>query len=201
MKRKAAMVLLISSIGLAGLSGSPARGSGGFACHLPVSMKHTSEATIKDYCFKSTVTFVEPGDSVTWTNLDPEKHNVVGANGLWYSRPMKPQDAVTLRFRVPGVFPYYCQFHFGMTGVVVVGDPDDGKIGLAPPPAVEEIESREAGESVPLAADGVEQVDTEPASDAVNDTSWFWVFLVLLAALFVAGMIFLALMGRRGGRE
>ena len=201
MRRQAVMITLIAGIVLVGVLGARAHGSGGFACHLPVSLRHATEVMIRDYCFQSTVVFVDPGNSVTWTNRDAEKHNVTGANGLWLGKPMRFRDAVTLRFRVPGVFPYYCQFHPGMTGTVVVGNPADGEIGLAPPPAVDMIDFREAATPTKESSK-VEQVDSRPAADrAVDDGSWFWVSLLLLGALLLAGMIFLALTGKRAPKR
>ena len=36
-----------------------------------------------DYCFTSTVLYVERGTDVTWTNRDDTGHDVVGVGGTW----------------------------------------------------------------------------------------------------------------------
>ena len=58
-------------------------------------------------------------------NRSSEEHLITGANGAWgdRDRPLAPGASVTARFDEPGVYPYTCALHRGMTGAVVVGDP------------------------------------------------------------------------------
>jgi hypothetical protein len=46
------------------------------------------------------------------------------ANGAWWSRDaeLAPNAALTVTFEEPGVYPYACALHRGMSGVIVVGD-------------------------------------------------------------------------------
>lgn len=54
--------------------------------------------------------------------MDPVPHLVLGANGRWGSfEQFGEGGAVTYRFPAPGVYPYVCSLHPGMTGAVVVG--------------------------------------------------------------------------------
>jgi hypothetical protein len=58
---------------------------------------------------------------VTFVNTDPMVHNVGGT--LWGSyEDLNPGDTFTATFDRPGIYPYACNYHFGMTGAIVVGD-------------------------------------------------------------------------------
>ncbi len=77
---------------------------------------------IRDYCFSPTILRVSTGGEVTFTNVDPVPHSVLGANATWGDYAGFKKKTVTYRFSDPGVFPYVCTYHAGMVGVVVVGD-------------------------------------------------------------------------------
>ena len=101
--------------------GSTANAGGG-GCSEPVASKTTTSPQIHRWCFSPSITRVAPGAEVTWTNRDPDRHNVQGVNFLWISRPLDRGESVTVRFNREGTFPYVCQYHLGMLGAVVVGD-------------------------------------------------------------------------------
>lgn len=72
------------------------------------------------------ILFIQPGDSVTWTNM--AGHDVASIEGLipegakpWTAKMGEPY---THKFTVPGAYVYKCIPHasLGMEGVVVVGD-------------------------------------------------------------------------------
>lgn len=99
-----------------------------------VAPSSSSKATITECAFQPIVTYIQQGDTVTWTNKDFVPHTVSGAGGLWGSdAPMKKGDSVTYTFEDEGVFPYYCAYHPSMVGAVVVGDAkgDSAMIGGA----------------------------------------------------------------------
>ncbi|MDQ3985289.1 MAG: cupredoxin domain-containing protein [Actinomycetota bacterium] len=96
--------------------------AGGGGCSDPVASKATTSPQIEGWCFTPAVTRVAPGAEITWTNRDPDRHNVQGANYLWVSKPLDRGESVTVRFNREGTFPYLCQYHMGMIGAVVVGD-------------------------------------------------------------------------------
>jgi plastocyanin len=77
-----------------------------------------------DYCFTSTVLYVERGTDVTWTNQDDTGHNIVGVGGTWGNPDLtlNEGDTASYRFDQDGVFPYACWIHPGMIGAIVVGD-------------------------------------------------------------------------------
>jgi len=75
---------------------------------------------LKDACFTPSILRVDPGDSVTFVNLDDTTHNV-GGNRWGNFEDMNLGDAFTATFDEAGVYPYACSYHLGMTGAIVVG--------------------------------------------------------------------------------
>lgn len=123
----AAGLILVATIALVpGL----AHASGGGGCGLAVTDGTGARVQIESFCFGPTIARVQPGAGVTFTNLDPVPHSVLGANGSWGGfDAVKENRSVTYRFSRAGVYPYVCTFHIGMVGVVVVGDGIGGAIG------------------------------------------------------------------------
>lgn len=72
------------------------------------------------YC-PGTVT-VGLGSEVVWTNTDFAPHTVTydGPEGPVDSGSMAQGQAWSTRFSQPGAYRYYCRFHPGMTGTIVV---------------------------------------------------------------------------------
>jgi plastocyanin len=103
--------------------------SGGGGCGGPVTDEAGMEVEIKEFCFTPTILRTEPGDTITFTNLDRSPHTVLGANGIWGSYDaLKRNVEGTYEFAEPGVYPYVCTWHVGMVGVVVVGEGARGAI-------------------------------------------------------------------------
>ena len=72
-------------------------------------------------CITPTALHVDPGTEVTFVNRDPLAHVVVGVGwGEWTE--LGTGDETTHRFDETGSFPYTCNLHPGMSGVVLVGD-------------------------------------------------------------------------------
>jgi plastocyanin len=63
------------------------------------------------------------GGTVEWTNPGPLSHNVAILNGpeVNVSPEVKPGDTWSMTFNVPGTYHYFCEFHPGMEGDVIVG--------------------------------------------------------------------------------
>jgi hypothetical protein len=74
--------------------------------------------------FAPTVTVVAPGSTVTFFNGPDLTHLITGANAEWGSRDVevKPGAEVSYTFDKPGIYPYACALHRGMSGTIVVGD-------------------------------------------------------------------------------
>jgi plastocyanin len=121
----------------------PLNAAAGGGCHagMDAGLSTSTEATasIEDCAFKPSVTYIEPGDKVTWRNDDIFGHTVTGANGSWGDETnLNKGDTVSFTFEEEGVFPYYCAYHPSMVGAVVVGDgrgDDSSSAGAAVVPA------------------------------------------------------------------
>jgi plastocyanin len=146
------------------------------------STSDVDPAVVIDKCaFTPTVLHVEPGTKVAWTNKDIFDHTVSGANGSWGNETALAQgDVVAYRFDDPGTYPYYCAFHPGMTGSVVVGDGKGAGAG-----------GSAAGPFDPVVVSAFEpaepeaEVPTAPASDDEGGLSSL--AIVGLCALMLAG--------------
>jgi plastocyanin len=170
---------IVAAMGIAlltvpiGASGAGASGGGG--CPPPITNGSVTKSLIKDWCFEPTATYIRPGESITWVNRDPVPHTVTGANRAWGSYDkLKPGKKLSYTFDRAGTYPYYCVYHPGMVGTVVVWDGDfTGLLGpRGAPNAVHQArlsETAAASTEVPVA---------RPGSDGRSGTS---------LALLVAG--------------
>jgi plastocyanin len=74
----------------------------------------------------STLT-IQVGDTVNWVNTDTMPHTVTSGpegspSGLFDSGSLNPGALFSFTFTQAGTFPYYCDFHSGMTAEVIVQD-------------------------------------------------------------------------------
>lgn len=112
--------IVVSVTGLAG----PAGAGGGGGCFEPLSSARTKVVQTQGWCFVPSIARIDPGESITFANPDSEfdEHTVAGANGSWWmKRTLRPGTSVEVRFEDPGVYSYYCPYHIGMIGSIVVG--------------------------------------------------------------------------------
>lgn len=127
--RGSVLVATLIAVAASALVPGVAHASGGGGCGQAVTDSTGTKVEIASFCFGPTITRVHPGAEVTFTNLDPVSHSVLGANGSWGGYDaLKKNRSVTYRFSEAGVYPYVCTFHIGMVGVVVVGDGIGGAI-------------------------------------------------------------------------
>lgn len=64
---------------------------------------------------------IQAGGTVSWVNNDPQVPHTVTAKDLsWDSGNLNPGQSFSHTFTAPGTYPYFCQYHPNMTGVVVV---------------------------------------------------------------------------------
>ena len=128
----AAGVVLLGAIVLVPVLGHGlASASGGGGCGRPVTDAEGTGVDIRDFCFSPTILRVSTGEDVTFTNVDPFPHSVLGANATWGDYAGFKNKSVIYRFSEPGVYPYVCTYHLGMVGAVVVGDGVGGAIGTS----------------------------------------------------------------------
>jgi plastocyanin len=91
---------------------------------------------IFDRAFSPKVTEIEIGDKVLWRNRSDQKHSVTADSGEFdYVFGAKGAQEER-RFQTAGTYTYHCKFHDGMTGTVVVQDPNapTTTTTTAPPP-------------------------------------------------------------------
>jgi plastocyanin len=114
--------VLGAAIAVVGVQGVALAGGG---CHQGMTEADATgrdETTVHmvDACFSASVTRVDPGTDVTFMNEDATLHNVGGTEWGFYGE-MRQGDTFTARFADPGVYPFACSYHPGMTGAIVVG--------------------------------------------------------------------------------
>ncbi len=79
------------------------------------------EVRIRDYKFVPERVVVKPGTTVRWTNEEKRaSHSVVFPAERMESERLLNGDAWQRRFESPGVYPYTCEPHPEMKGVVEV---------------------------------------------------------------------------------
>jgi plastocyanin len=189
--RGSSLVASLIVVGAFALVPGVARASGGGGCGQAVTDSTGTEVEIASFCFGPTITRVHPGAEVTFTNLDPVSHSVLGANGSWGGYDaLKKNRSVTYRFSEAGVYPYVCTFHIGMVGEVVVGDGIGGAISET---TKEGPVTKVAGSS-PVA----NVIAAPPVAAPADGGSWQVVALVAFALLVIAaGTIVVARRRRR----
>jgi plastocyanin len=167
-----ALALPIITGALLVAGGRPALAGGGGGCHQPDTQAAGTTVTLTQRCFSPTVLYVQPGGTVTWKNEDGIPHVVAGSLSSWGSPvTLEGGQALTHQFATAGIFPYTCPLHYGMNGVVIVGDGNAG---------------------VPLA---VIRPAAATARPAALDGAGAWPLLALAAVVVGAGLGFVA--GRR----
>jgi plastocyanin len=170
------IVTMIASAALWGSSGIAVAGGGCMHSTGPTTGRGDAVEML-DYCFTSTVLYVERGTDVTWTNRDDTGHNIVGVGGTWGNPDLTLNngDTASYRFDEDGVFPYACWIHPGMIGAIVVGD-GVGKdlAGVVAGPVTA------AGDAA-----STQDVSTPVVQDGGFDATIVW---VAVAALVLAGL-------------
>ncbi len=128
MSRFLATVLATLALLTVGLVAAPVVAAGD-PCYHGFQIPPRTEATetqikVAPCAFAPTVTHVAVGSTVTFFNGPDFTHLVTGANGDWGSRDteLRPGQTVSYRFDTPGIYPYACALHRGMSGAIVVRD-------------------------------------------------------------------------------
>ncbi|MEZ4505151.1 MAG: cupredoxin family copper-binding protein [Thermomicrobiales bacterium] len=77
---------------------------------------------IKGFQFNPATTEVKVGDTVTWTNNDSTPHTATQkpSGSGFQSGTLQPGDSFSYTFETAGTYDYYCEFHSGMTGQIIV---------------------------------------------------------------------------------
>lgn len=118
MRRRICLAISAGAVLALGLPSAPAHAGGG--CHGAVTHGTGSAVAMRDACFAPAILLVEPGTEVTFSNEDPFTHNV---SASWSDiADLNHGDGFRATFDAPGVYPFACTYHPGMTGAIVVGD-------------------------------------------------------------------------------
>lgn len=119
MARRGVIALAATLLAVLILPAVPAAAGGG--CHDGATQGTGDTIEIVDACFTPSILTVDPGETVTFVNTDPFVHNVGGT--LWgHFDDLNTGDTFTATFDQPGVYPFACSYHPGMTGAIVVGE-------------------------------------------------------------------------------
>ena len=78
------------------------------------------DVTIVDFAYQPTTIFVSPGEAVTWYNAGGTAHTVDSNSEAFESPTLYPGSDYSVTFDTNGIYPYHCDFHPNMHGMVVV---------------------------------------------------------------------------------
>lgn len=128
-----ALVTIAALAGACGGSSDPADDAGGNSREAA-----TTQAEITAFRYQPNPLEIELGTTVTWTNNDDIDHTVTSGKqegdsvpGVSEGSPAEPDGAFRgvlsskgttfeFTFTEAGEFPYFCEIHAGMTGIVIV---------------------------------------------------------------------------------
>lgn len=120
MARRAGYATAVSILIWLTVPAVPAAAGGG--CHLGVTQGSGTTVEMVDACFTPTVLYVDPtAKFVTFVNRSGMSHNVT-ANQWGHFDDIPDGDGFRASFPQPGVYPFACSIHPGMSGAIVVGD-------------------------------------------------------------------------------
>jgi plastocyanin len=88
--------------------------------HDMAAMGDEVEIAIAGFAFDPAEIEVKVGTTITWTNNDSAPHTVTGNDRSFDSGRMEQGQTFSFTFDTAGTFEYFCEYHPGMTAVVVV---------------------------------------------------------------------------------
>jgi plastocyanin len=80
----------------------------------------TARLKIANYSFVPAKMTVTVGTKITVTNVDATAHTVTARSGAFDTGTVNPGKTKTFTVTKAGTYPYYCQFHAFMTGMLTV---------------------------------------------------------------------------------
>lgn len=80
----------------------------------------TEEVIMLNSEFDPTALVISAGTTVTWVNKDNMLHTVTASDSSFYSPDMAQNATFSHTFTTAGSYSYYCIYHFGMTGGIIV---------------------------------------------------------------------------------
>lgn len=118
------LIGIAALLAVAALGAGDALAGGGCDVNTQATDAEGSSVTLKDCGFAPVVLRAPVGAKVTWRNEDHIPH---GIHGLGWGMPdpmgvLKKSEKYEQAFANPGIYPYMCYVHPGMSGVVIVGE-------------------------------------------------------------------------------
>ena len=146
--------------------------------------------------FGPTVARVAVGATVTFFNGPGFTHLITGANGEWGSKDVEiePGQQVSYTFTKPGIYPYACALHRGMSGAIVVGNQTGSGGAANVPPA--DVKAASDANAASATSSGDDSRQTGGQGLAVGQ-----ILLVGAGGVLVGGLAGLGLMRSRGRRR
>ncbi|HUR78916.1 MAG TPA: cupredoxin family copper-binding protein [Acidimicrobiales bacterium] len=89
-------------------------------CAAPAARAQSHAVTIASFSYTPAEVRIGAGDTVEWRNVDPTVHTVTASRGEFSSGSMRQGQTFRATFSVPGVYPYFCEPHETMRGIVSV---------------------------------------------------------------------------------
>jgi len=106
-------VTLMSTGALAGTPVADHAGHGETAAEVDV--------VIEDFAYQPDPVTISAGQTVTWTNRDVAPHTATARDReMLQSGTLGQGESYSQAFDAPGTYEYFCEFHAGMKGVLVV---------------------------------------------------------------------------------
>ena len=78
------------------------------------------EAAIEGFAFVPGTIEIKVGTTITWTNNDSAPHTVTANDRSFDSGRMEQGQTFSFTFEEAGSFDYFCEYHPGMSGTIVV---------------------------------------------------------------------------------
>ncbi len=79
----------------------------------------TARVKVVDNAFQPRALRVQKGTRVKWVHQGSNPHTVTSNTGL-FDEALSPGETFARRFSKKGRYPYHCEIHDGMTGVIRV---------------------------------------------------------------------------------
>ena len=76
---------------------------------------------IQDFAYNPDPVTIAAGESITWTNQDEAPHTATASDrDILQSGTLQQGDSYTQSFDTAGTYEYFCEFHAGMNGTIIV---------------------------------------------------------------------------------
>lgn len=85
----------------------------------PAPQPHVYRVTIANMAFGPVPTGLKVGDAIEWVNDDIFQHSATARDGS-FDVDLAPKAQARTMLKAPGTIDFYCRYHPGMTGRLVV---------------------------------------------------------------------------------